>query len=40
MGVDFDFNEWCEIWLTTSGINIIEPIVEYNEDSSIKKLVI
>jgi aminopeptidase N len=25
MGEKFDFTEWCESWLNTSGINILEP---------------
>ena len=23
--------DWCNVWLTTSGINIIEPIVQWND---------
>lgn len=38
MGDDFDFKEWCDSWLLTSGVNILEPEVEYNEDHSIKSL--
>lgn len=40
MGENFNFKEWCETWLKTSGANVLEPIVEWNEDSSIKSLVI
>ncbi len=40
MGKDFNFTDWCETWLTTSGVNVIEPIIEYNQDNSIKKLTI
>ena len=36
MGLGFNFSEWCDQWLTTSGINILEPVVEYNADSSVK----
>jgi aminopeptidase N len=36
MGEDFNFTEWCDTWLKTSGINILEPVVEYNDDSSVK----
>jgi hypothetical protein len=32
MGSDFNFSDWCDSWLTTSGVNIIEPIVEFNID--------
>lgn len=38
MGEDFVFLEWCDQWLKTSGVNILEPIVEYNADFSIKSL--
>lgn len=38
MGDDFNFVEWCDQWLKTSGVNILEPVVEYNEDFSIKSL--
>lgn len=38
MGSDFNFTEWCDQWLKTSGANVIEPIVEWNDDFSIKKL--
>jgi aminopeptidase N len=27
MGADFNFTEWCDTWLKTSGINILEPVV-------------
>jgi aminopeptidase N len=36
MGNNFDFKNWCDSWLTTKGINNLEPIVEYNQDHSIK----
>ena len=36
MGPDFNFTEWCQTWLTTSGINILEPVVEYNDNESVK----
>lgn len=38
MGDDFIFLEWCDQWLKTSGVNILETVVEYNDDSSIKTL--
>jgi len=25
MGEDFDFKEWCDQWVNTSGVNILEP---------------
>lgn len=40
MGNDFDFKEWSDTWLFTSGLNILEPLVEYNEDFSVKSFVI
>lgn len=36
MGEDFNFTEWCDSWLKSSGVNILEPVVEYNDDSSVK----
>lgn len=38
MGEDFNFTAWCDTWLKTSGVNILEPIIEYNDDFSIKSL--
>lgn len=38
LGESFDLIEWCDQWLTTSGVNILSPIVEYKEDGSIAKL--
>jgi len=38
MGEDFNFTEWCDSWLFTSGVNILETVVEYNDDESIKSL--
>jgi aminopeptidase N len=40
MGDDFNFTEWCDSWLTTSGVNILHQVVEYNDDESIKSLTI
>lgn len=37
-GPDFDFSEWCESWLVSSGVNIIEPICEYSADGKLTKL--
>ena len=36
MGEGFNFLEWSDSWLQTSGVNILEPVIEYNEDSSVK----
>jgi len=40
MGQDFNFTEWCDSWLKSSGVNILEPIVQYNEDQSITSFAI
>ena len=40
MGANFDFNKWADSWLKQSGINILEPVVEYGADGSIKSLAI
>jgi aminopeptidase N len=37
MGPDFNFTEWCDTWLNTSGINILEPVIIY-ENGLIKSL--
>jgi hypothetical protein len=33
---DFNLKEWVDSWLTTKGINNLEPIIEYNSDKSIR----
>ena len=38
MGKDFNFKSWCDQWLRSSGVNILEPIVEYGENDEILKL--
>ena len=38
LGENFDFIEWCDSWLTSSGVNIVEPIVTYKADGSIQSL--
>lgn len=40
MGEDFNFKDWCDSWLKTSGVNILEPVVEYNSDGSMKSLAV
>jgi len=40
MGSDFNFSAWCDTWLKTSGINILEPLIEYNDDHSVKTFAI
>lgn len=37
MGEGFNFTSWCDTWLKSSGLNILEPVVEYNEDWSVKE---
>jgi aminopeptidase N len=38
MGSDFNLTNWCDTWLKSSGINILEPIVELNADGTLKSL--
>jgi aminopeptidase N len=38
LGENFDFKQWVDSWLTTKGINNLEPIIVYNPDKSIKSL--
>ena len=38
MGKNLTFSDWSNQWLTSSGVNTLQPIVEYNEDGSIKAL--
>lgn len=38
MGDDFNLTTWCDTWLKSSGVNILEPVVEFNEDGSLKSL--
>jgi len=40
MGEDFSFEEWSETWLKTSGVNILEPVLEYSDDFSVKSFAI
>ena len=35
LGPDFDVTDWCDTWLNSSGINIIEPVLEI-ENGQIK----
>ena len=37
MGENFNLVQWCEEWLHTSGVNIIEPVIK-KEDGLIKSL--
>lgn len=36
MGSKWDFKWWCETWLKGKGINILEPIITYNNNGSIQ----
>ena len=38
MGDDFSLSAWCDTWLKTSGVNILEPLVELNPDGTLKSL--
>ena len=40
MGPNFNFKAWCDKWLNSSGVNILEPEVEYNDDGSVKTFAI
>ena len=31
LGADFDFSQWCDTWLMSSGINILEPVIEVQD---------
>ena len=38
MGDDFSLTNWCDTWLKSSGVNILEPVIEFNTDGSLKSL--
>jgi hypothetical protein len=38
LGPDFNLWEWSDQWLSTSGVNILEPVIEWAENGSIVKL--
>jgi len=38
MGNDFNLTEGCDTWLKSSGVNILEPIVELSPDGALKSL--
>ena len=38
LGAEFDLWEWSDQWLSTSGVNILEPVVEFAATGSITKL--
>jgi aminopeptidase N len=38
LGPDFNLWEWSDQWLSTSGVNILEPVIEWAENGSISKL--
>ena len=35
MGKNLNFTQWCDSWLITSGVNILEPIVKKDANDSI-----
>jgi len=35
MGAEWSLTDWCDTWLKSSGINIIEPVVDLNSDGSV-----
>jgi len=38
MGPKFKLSKWCDSWLTTSGVNILEPLPEFDEQGILKSL--
>ncbi len=38
LGADFDLWEWSDQWLSSSGVNILEPVIEWGPNGSIIKL--
>jgi len=38
LGADFNLWEWSDTWLSSSGVNILEPVVEWAPNGSITKL--
>jgi aminopeptidase N len=38
LGPDFNLWEWSDTWLSSSGVNILEPVIEWNGDGTVKKL--
>lgn len=38
MGPEFNLTSWCDSWLKTSGVNIIEPVIELTPDGKVKSL--
>jgi aminopeptidase N len=40
MGEDFNFEEWSDTWTKTSGVNVLAPVLEYNDNGSVKSFAI
>lgn len=38
LGADFDLWEWSDQWLSSSGVNILEPVIDYAANGSVAKL--
>ena len=38
MGSEFDLPTWCDQWLKTSGINILEPVLTHNAEGHLESL--
>lgn len=36
MGNDFKLSEWSDTWLKTSGVNLLEGVVKYGNNSKIE----
>lgn len=38
MGNNFMFTEWSNQWLTSSGVNTLIPVIDYNNDNSLRNI--
>jgi len=38
MGDNFNLKNWCDTWLKSSGVNILEPVVALNADGTLQSL--
>jgi hypothetical protein len=38
MGSDFNLTSWCDTWLKASGVNILEPVLEFSPEGTLKSL--
>lgn len=40
MGETFKLADWCDTWLNSSGVNIIEPVMSHDADGNLTRLVL